>query len=80
MDWLLLLKWFLFFDIVCFDQCHIILNFFTAISPLWLKCLKSISLQPFRKQDGGGPSLSNIDKKTVKAERLVYLCYLAVEY
>lgn len=52
MDWLLLLKWFLSFDIVCFDQCHIILNFFTAISPLWLKCLKSISLQPFRKQDG----------------------------
>lgn len=71
MDWLLILKWFLSFDIVCFDQCHIILNFFTAISPLWLKCLKT------RR---AGPSLSNIDKKTVKAERLVYLCYLAVEY
>lgn len=75
MDWLLLLKWFLSFDIVCFDQCHIILNFFTAISPLWLKCLKSISLQPFRKQDGRA-----LPKKTVTAERLVYLCYLAVEY
>lgn len=75
MDWLLLLKWFLSFDIVCFDHVISFSIFLLQFPPLWLKCLKSISLQPFRKQDGRA-----LPKKTVTAERLVYLCYLAVEY
>lgn len=47
-------------------------NFFTVISPFWLKCLKSISL---RKQERHTLSLPNIDKKTNKDECLFYLCY-----